>query len=103
MVPGDIINRGQIAKTKDFELNEHTALVEKFDAVDTFKKKLTAKQINNLAEYFVTLPSEVAMKLWTIMGDGDVQNVVKLHQNPNTGSFLIEILKSDKSLEEDKK
>lgn len=102
LTPKDIINKGRIEDTKNYDLNEHTALVEKFGAGDIFKKKLTAKQIGNLSEYFVSLPSEVAMKLWTIMGEGDVQNVIKLHQNPKMGSFLIEILKSDKSLSEKK-
>ena len=50
------------------------------EASEVFKPELADEQIVNLARYFVTLPSEVAMKLWTVLGDGDVQNVIRTHQ-----------------------
>jgi hypothetical protein len=57
-------------------------MIEKFEAAETFRENLTEAQIQNLAEYFVTLPSEVAMKLWTVLGDCDnVHNVVELHKS----------------------
>ena len=77
----DILDAGEIDKTADWTINEHTALVEKMEATETFKPELSDDQIVNLARYFVTLPSEVAMKLWTVLGDGDVQNVIRTHQS----------------------
>ena len=74
------MNYGKIDKTADWTINEHSALVEKMEATEVFKAELTDDQIVNLATYFVTLPSEVAMKLWTVLGDGDVQNVIRTHQ-----------------------
>ena len=66
------------------------------EATEVFAAALTEEQINNLAAYFLTLPSEVAMKLWTVMGSGDIQNTVALHQAEVDGStvsgYLVELL-----------
>ena len=59
----DIIDRGDIEKTVKWGINDHAAMIEKFEASKTFDDVLSDVQIGNLAEYFVTLPSEVAMKL----------------------------------------
>ena len=58
-------------------------MIDKFEAKDVFKTTLNETQTQNLANYLQLIPSEVAMKLWTIMGaDGmDVQNIVNLHQS----------------------
>ena len=34
------------------------------------------------------LPSEVAMKLWTVMGKGEVNNTVKLHKTDIDGESV---------------
>lgn len=75
-----ILDDGQVSKTADFGINEHCALIDKMEASDTFKDELDANQILNLANYFVTLPSEAAMKLWTVLGKGDNSNVIGLHK-----------------------
>jgi len=50
-------------------------------ASNIFEEELTQAQIDNLAAYFLILPSEVAMKLWTVVGDNDcVENCIKLHK-----------------------
>jgi hypothetical protein len=67
----DILDNGDIDKTADFAINEHTALVDKMEASEVFAGELTGEQVTNLATYFLTLPSEVAMKLWTVLGAGD--------------------------------
>jgi hypothetical protein len=78
----DLLNKGEIKKTAEWGINDHSAMVEKFEAEAIFKQDLSSDQIQNLANYFVTLPSEVAMKLWTVLGDADnVTNVVALHQS----------------------
>jgi len=59
---------------------------------------LTESQIANVAEYFVTLPSEVAMKLWTVIGDSDnIENTIALHKTQTANGrrvsdHLVEIL-----------
>ena len=94
----DLLNKGEIKKTAEWGINDHSAMVEKFEAEAVFKQDLSSDQIQNLANYFVTLPSEVAMKLWTVLGDADnVTNVVALHQSStsegvNVSDHLVAIL-----------
>ena len=76
----DILENGAIEKTAEFGINDHCALVEKMESTQVFQKELPVDQINNLAQYFLTLPSEVAMKLWTVLGNGHIDNTVALHQ-----------------------
>jgi len=79
-----ILDEGQVAKTDDFGINEHCALIEKMEASETFSDELADNQIQNLADYFVILPSEAAMKLWTVLGKGDNANVIGLHKATST-------------------
>ena len=92
----DILDNGSINKTADFAINEHTALVDKMEASEVFAAELTEGQVTNLATYFLTLPSEVAMKLWTVLGTGDVNNTIKLHQasvdGKSVSGYLVELL-----------
>jgi hypothetical protein len=93
----DILVAGDIDKTSEFTINDHSALVEKMEAVEVFSDHLPSDQIQNLANYFVTLPSEVAMKLWTVLGNGEVQNTVDLHQSTaasgqSVSAYLVELL-----------
>ncbi len=91
-----ILDKGQIEKTAEFGINDHAALVEKMEAAKIFEEPLEDTQVANLAAYFVTVPSEIAMKLWTVMGEGNVANTVALHQTEVDGtavsSFLVELL-----------
>jgi len=75
-----ILDEGQIEKTAEFGINDHSALVEKMEASEVFKTELSEEQILNLGRYFLALPSEVAMKLWTVLGNGELNNTVALHQ-----------------------
>ena len=75
-----ILDDGQVDKTADFGINEHCALIEKMEASDTFSEDIGGDQIQNLANYFVMLPSEAAMKLWTVLGKGSNGNVIALHK-----------------------
>jgi len=94
----DIIDRGDIEKTVKWGINDHAAMIEKFEASKTFDDVLSDVQIGNLAEYFVTLPSEVAMKLWTVIGDTEnIENVIALHKAQSASGrrvseHLVEIL-----------
>ena len=92
-----ILDRGEIEKTAEFGINDHAALVEKLEASEKFQEELTEAQVANLAAYFVTVPSEIAMKLWTVMREGNVKNTVALHQSVTpegvaVSSFLVELL-----------
>lgn len=84
----DILIRGDFSKVADFGINDHTAIIDKFEAEGTFKDELDQDLIDNLARYFVMLPSEVAMKLWTVMGKGEVNNTVKLHKTDIDGESV---------------
>ena len=84
----DILIHGNFAKVADFGINDHTAIIDKFEAEETFHNELDQELVNNLARYFVMLPSEVAMKLWTVMGKGDVNNTVKLHKSEVDGESV---------------
>jgi hypothetical protein len=84
----DILIKGDFTKLADFGINDHTAIIDKFEAENTFKDELPQDQIDNLARYFIMLPSEVAMKLWTVMGKGEVNNTVKLHKTDVDGDSV---------------
>jgi|TARA_R110000787_G_scaffold162673_1_gene276071 hypothetical protein len=84
----DILVKGDFSKVADFGINDHTAIIDKFEAEGTFKAELEQDLIDNLARYFVMLPSEVAMKLWTVMGKGEVNNTVKLHKSDVDGQSV---------------
>jgi len=78
-----------------FSLNEHCAMIEKVEAEEICKKELSEEEIANLANYFITLPSEAAMKLWSVISQGGVQeNVVKFHSANKgaVGTHLSKIL-----------
>jgi len=76
----DILDHGKVALTADFGINDHLALVEKLEASALLESPLTSSQIQNLADWFVTLPSEVAMKLFAAIGaTADSSNVIALH------------------------
>jgi MoxR-like ATPase len=75
-----LLNGERVEALEAFSLNEHCALIEKIDAEETCKQELSDDHISNLANYFVTLPSEAAMKLWGVISQGGIQqNVVNFH------------------------
>ena len=96
----DIVDRGDIEKTKDFGINDHCALIEKFSAAKTFEEVLSSDKMQNVVEYFVTLPSEVAMKLWGTLGEGPQENIVALHKGEakdggTVASMMVKMFSSD--------
>ena len=92
-----ILNQGKVEKTSGFNINEHCALIEKMEASEAFKVELTEGQCINLANYFVSLPSEAVMKLWQALGSGNVDNVTRFHKSEaangeTVGNKLVTIL-----------
>jgi len=78
-----------------FSLNEHCAMIEKVEAEEVLKAEISEEHLVNLANYFVMLPSEAAMKLWSVISQAGVQeNVVKFHgaNDGAVGSHLSKIL-----------
>ena len=86
----DILDKGDLSRTVKWGINDHAAMIEKFEAAKAFSEDLTEVQVTHLAEYFITLPSEVAMKLWTVLGDADnIENVVSLHKTETKSGKLV--------------
>jgi len=95
----DIVDDGKLELTKDWKINDHNALIEKIKAKETFAEKLSDNRLQNVANYFVTLPSEVAMSLWQAMGNSEfaTHNVSRLHgMTASNGvkiqDYIVEIL-----------
>ena len=76
----DVIDDGKLHLVKDFANNEHLSLIEKMKAENLFSEAMNATQLQNLAEYFVSLPSEIAMTIWTHIGKAKCQeNIAGFH------------------------
>jgi midasin (ATPase involved in ribosome maturation) len=98
----DILDDGKIELTADFGINEHAALITKMEQSGGLENKLSEERVQNLANYYITLPSEVAMKLWTILGQGHQANSVALHQSKtadgrSVSAFLVELLTGEEA------
>lgn len=87
------ILQGKYALTEKFDINEHNALIEKFE---TYLTKLTSppsdSELENLAHYFISLPGECAMSMFekilnsTKNGEGNVNiELVKRFYAVNEG------------------
>jgi hypothetical protein len=50
---------------------EHTAMVSKLTASDYLAREMTPSELQNLANYFVRVPSEVGMTLFSAIAQGD--------------------------------
>lgn len=90
-----LLNGERVEALAAFSLNEHCAMIEKIEAEEICKADFSDEHVSNLANYFVTLPSEAAMKLWTVISTAGVQeNVVKFHgaNEGAVGSHLSKIL-----------
>jgi hypothetical protein len=92
----NILDEGKIHLVDRFGINEHNALVEKMEAKDLFSAALEEGQIENLARYFMTVPSEVGMKLWQVLGQGVNDNVIAFHgtviDGQSVSNFLVELM-----------
>jgi alkaline phosphatase D len=90
-----LLNGERAEALEAFSLNEHCAMIEKIEAEEVCKAEFSEEHIKNLANYFVSLPSEAAMKLWSVISQAGVQdNVVKFHgaNNGAVGTHLSKIL-----------
>ena len=94
----DILEDGKLEKVENFSINDHCSLIEKMDSDEIFKEELPEEPMGNLAAYFVQLPSEAAMKLWTCLGKegNSTNNIINLHKSNIDGvsvsNHLLEML-----------
>jgi MoxR-like ATPase len=92
----DILDKGKIELVQHWGINDHNALVEKMETKDIFAVALSEERVENLARYFMTVPSEVGMKLWTVLGQGVNENVIAFHgtvvDNMSVSNFLVELM-----------
>jgi len=96
----EILDDGKLEKVENFDINEHSAFIEKMDSQKVFKDDLSETQVRNLANYFVILPSEVALKLWSAIGTASQDTLTALHQSDTDsgitcGAHLARILTGD--------
>ena len=97
----DVLNNKAVEMTKDFGVNEHNALVEKLEASENLKEKLSDEHVQAIANYFVKLPSEVAMKFWQVVGRLSQDNAIALHKATSSdgikiSAFMVEMLTGKK-------
>tara|TARA_R100000900_G_scaffold89130_1_gene69431 strand:- start:1949 stop:2368 length:420 start_codon:yes stop_codon:yes gene_type:complete len=76
----DLLDDGKFDKTKGWKINDHNAMVEKMKAKNIFAERLSDTRLDNLAKYFIQLPSEIVMVLWQSMAQTDesTYNIAKL-------------------------
>ena len=91
-----MLDKGDVKATKDFSINDHCAMIEKIDAAKVFDSILPAGRLKNLAKYFVTLPSEVAVKLWAQMGSSGrpVENSTNFHKEAGVSEAFVKMYAS---------
>lgn len=97
---------GKVKLVKDFKINDHNALIERFKQADLFSQEVPAKHLENIAKYFLELPSELAMHFFynVISKGSDTQqvakNVAKLYGlevgKTSMKDYVISIIKANK-------
>jgi hypothetical protein len=66
----DILDNGDLDKVKDFGINDHSAFVEKMQSAGVFDSPFANQnQAQNMTDYFIELPSEVAVLLLAFLGE----------------------------------
>ena len=94
----DLLDDGDFARTENWGINDHCAMIEKIEACGRLSEELTETQVRNVATYFCSLPSEAAMKLWAVLGEADcIENVIAIHKaesasGRSVSDALVEIL-----------
>ena len=101
----DILN-GKIKMVKDFKINDHNALIERFKQADLFSEDLSDTHLENIAKYFLELPSELAMHFFhNVISKGTSQesvtrNIASLYSlkigNTSMKEYVISILMAKK-------
>ena len=100
----DILN-GKVELTKDFKINDHNALIERFKQARLFDEELPQDQLRNIAQYFLVLPSELAMHFFqNVISKGEnntsiARNIAKLYTIDIDGTsvrdYVVQILSGE--------
>tara|TARA_R110000737_G_scaffold156628_1_gene185314 strand:+ start:349 stop:1479 length:1131 start_codon:yes stop_codon:yes gene_type:complete len=72
----DILDRGMLP---ELDINGHCGLIKKFENSPRLQAALDEKELANLGNYVLTLPSEALMSMWSVIGAGFTDNVVAMH------------------------
>ena len=83
LTPEDIIVKGRWKETLGWGINQHLAMSRKIGNSNILDNKLNSDELYNLANYFVSLPSEVVAQFWVHLSGGEDDE----EQNPNLESF----------------
>ena len=89
----DILDSGKLDKVKSWNINDHTAMIDKMVACGKLKEELNPNTIKNLADYAKLVPAEAFMKLWKGIAQENTKNTVKLH--PIVKDRLVKVLAPD--------
>jgi hypothetical protein len=99
----DILVKGEFKKLDKWTINDYTAFVDKMVADGSLKQEFTDTVADNVARLFITMPSEVGMKLWNSLGNnntGNVKNIGKLnnreYKKKKVNIHLVEIMTGKK-------
>jgi hypothetical protein len=81
LTPEDILDRNQWKRAEGLPINDLQALADKIVATGrcTGETPMTATEAQNLANFWVNLPSEVAMVLFSEVGKSSDANIMALH------------------------
>jgi len=95
----DILN-GK-AKTKGWKLNDHVAMVDKLLDSDKLNEGMDSAHLENVRKYFLSLPSEAAMKFYMNMNSNKARLpfVLKLHKMEGVKTFITGLLAGAKKKE----
>jgi len=97
----DLLDDGKFELIKKWKINDHNAMVEKMKSKDIFASRLSDTRLDNLAKYFVSLPSEIVMVLWQALAQTDesTYNIAKLWaieiEGQSIQDFVVGILNAD--------
>jgi hypothetical protein len=79
----DILVHGKIGHTKKLKLNDHLVLIEKIGASKRLSGTMPQSEVENLGRYFLSMPSEAAMKFYATATQGagnDIKFVLNFHK-----------------------
>ncbi len=90
---------GKHSLTTKFTINDHNALIERFKQSKVFDRELNNEELTNVAEYFVTLPSELGMLVFQVISKGECVkhnahgiHTAKLSDGSTPKDYLMKIL-----------
>ena len=76
----DLLDNGRHKLVAKFDNTQHLAMIQKMKEQKVFDTLMNDNRLKNLADYFVGLPSEIAMTIWTNIGQAKIaENITGFH------------------------